>query len=353
MPSGKLGGKLTPAPRVCLFPKLSGLGGMVSFQAKLAAGLAERGIEVCYSLKDRPLDAILVIGGTKELPGLHAARRSGVSIVQRLDGMNWLHRRVRTGVRHFLRAEYGNLILRTIRSRFADFIVYQSEFSQQWWERVFGPAHTGSTIVYNGVDLQKFSPGDQGRPADRYRILMVEGSFGGGYETGLETAVQLGQKLSEAGLDLPVEVVVAGRVQPKLKEYWSGRSRVPFTFLGPVPHERIPQLDRSAHLLYSADLNAACPNSVIEALACGLPVVAFDTGALPELVRGGAGRIARYGGDPWKLDRPDLDALAAAASEVLRENERFRKGARRRAEEAFGLDAMVDSYVEVLLGRER
>ena len=52
------------------------------------------------------------------------------------------------------------------------------------------------------------------------------------------------------------------------------------------PRERIPELDRSAHLLYSADLNAACPKSVIEALACGLPVVAFDTGALPELVQG-------------------------------------------------------------------
>jgi len=97
-------------------------------------------------------------------------------------------------------------------------------------------------------------------------------------------------------------------------------------------------------------MNAACPNSTIEALACGLPVVAFDTGALPELVTGGAGRIVPYGGDPWKLDPPDVVALARAAAEVLENQTRFRAGARQRAEDAFGLERMVTGYLESLLG---
>ncbi len=117
-----------------------------------------------------------------------------------------------------------------------------------------------------------------------------------------------------------------------------------------MPHEQIPALDRSAHLLYSADLNAACPNSVIEALACGLPVAAFATGALPELVTGDSGRLVPYGGDPWKLDKPDIPALAQAAAEILQDQARFRMAARQRAEEAFGLDTMVDRYLDVLLG---
>ena len=116
-----------------------------------------------------------------------------------------------------------------------------------------------------------------------------------------------------------------------------------------VPRERIPEIDRSAHLLFSADLNAACPNSVIEALACGLPVAAFDTGALNELVTGDAGRLVPYGGDPWKLEPPDIPALAIAAAEILRDQPRFRSAARAHAESALGLEKMVDGYLKVLL----
>jgi glycosyltransferase involved in cell wall biosynthesis len=175
----------------------------------------------------------------------------------------------------------------------------------------------------------------------------VEGSLQGGYESGLQTAVELAEKLAES---LPVELQVVGRLSPELQAVTQTKSRVPIRWAGLVPHEQIPGMDRSAHLLYSADLNAACPNSVIEALACGLPVAAFATGALPELVTGDAGRLVSYGGDPWKLDRPDLPALARAAVEILQDQERFRPAARQRAEAAFGLEQMVERYLDVLLG---
>ena len=90
---------------------------------------------------------------------------------------------------------------------------------------------------------------------------------------------------------------------------------------------------------------------MIEALACGLPVVGFATGALPELVVGEAGCLVPYGSDPWKLDPPDIPALAQAAAQVLQEQNRFRKAARAHAEQALGLDTMVEKYLEVLLGK--
>jgi glycosyltransferase involved in cell wall biosynthesis len=88
---------------------------------------------------------------------------------------------------------------------------------------------------------------------------------------------------------------------------------------------------------------------VIEALACGLPVIAFDTGALPELLLGDSGLVTPYGGDPWKLEPPDVPALAQAALAVLADQPRFRSAARLRAEAAFGLDRMVEKYLDVLL----
>jgi glycosyltransferase involved in cell wall biosynthesis len=264
--------------------------------------------------------------------------------------MNWLHRRQRlrpSGLRHFLRAEYGNFLLAHIRSRLASGVVYQSEFSRAWWERVYGETHVPSAVVYNGVDLDQYTPqGDHQRPDDCCRLLLVEGSLMGGYEAGLAAAVGLAEGLA-AQLER-VELMIVGRVADSIQAEWTARTRVPIHWVGLAPRERIPEIDRSSHLLYSSDINAACPNSVVEALACGLPVASFDTGALPELLAGDAGRIVPYGGDPWKLEPPDVPALATAALEIYKHQERFRQTARALAEALFGLDRMVDGYLQAL-----
>jgi len=346
--------------RICILPQVSGVGGMVSFRAKFAAGLEARGIEVTpHASRFTHPDAILVIGGTRDLPGLWRAKRRGVRIVQRLNGMNWLHRQRRTGVKHYLRSEYGNWLLQFIRSRLADRIVYQSEFSRQWWERVYGPTKVPNTVVHNAVDLNTYAPDPQftnyqstSSQSTNYQILLVEGSLAGGYEMGLETAVAMVERLNTAHSQFlggrSVELMVVGRVAESVKRQWDERTEISLVWAGLVPPESIPAIDRSAHLLYSSDINAACPNSVIEALACGLPVLAFNTGALPELVTGDAGRVVLYGGDPWKLDPPDIPALAEAAVEILTNQDRFRPAARARAVDIFGLDIMVDGYLAAL-----
>ena len=135
-----------------------------------------------------------------------------------------------------------------------------------------------------------------------------------------------------------------------MRQRWEAQSRVPLHWAGLQPQESIPAIDRSAHLLYSADINAACPNSVIEALACGLPVAAFDTGALPELVPPQAGCVVPYGGDPWRLDPPDIDGLADSALQVLAQLPDYRRAARQHAEVNLGLERMLDGYLPVLLG---
>ena len=334
--------------RICLIPFAKNVGGPASFQRRFAAVLEERGIQITYHLDDNPYDAVLVVGGTRHLGGLWSARRRGIPIIQRLNGMNWLHRKLKTGVLHYLKAEYGNLLLSFIRRRLATSIVYQSHFAQSWWERVHGYKQVPSQVTHNGVDLEIFSPeGPHNRPENIYRLLLVEGRMGGGYEVGLRNAVKLTESLSNVH-NLPVELIVAGRVSENVKTYWENESSTKIHWSGLVPGNKIPELDRSAHLLYSADLNPACPNSVIEALACGLPVVSLDTGSLPELVVGDAGRIVPYGGDPWQLDPPDIASLAAACVEVLQNQDHFRPAARTHATAEFCIDKMVEEYLKAL-----
>jgi glycosyltransferase involved in cell wall biosynthesis len=336
-------------PRICIVPRVDGIGGMASFRLKFEAGLLARGIKVTYDLGTRA-DSVLIIGGTRHLYGLWSVKRRGVPIVHRLDGINWIHRARRTPPRLFVRSEAANLLLALIRARFADRVIYQSTFVKEWWESWYGATRAPSTVIYNGVDLTMYtSDGPAEPPGGRYRIMVVEGSLADGQVVGLPWAVRLAEALHETH-GLQVELSVAAKVTTAQQEHWLACSRVPLTFLGVVPREHIPALDRSAHLYFSAELNPPCPNSVIEALACGLPVVGFDTGALGEIVTSTAGHVVPFGGDPWRLDAPDIPALAKAAAEVLADLPRYQIGARARAEQAFGLDEMMDKYLDVLMG---
>jgi glycosyltransferase involved in cell wall biosynthesis len=341
-------GKNNRVERICIIPKVSGVGGMVSFKDKLTQGLVGKGIVVTNDLDDTPFGAVLVIGGTRNLSGLWRVKRAGMPIIQRLNGMNWIHRRRPTGWRHYVRSEYGNIILSLIRSRLASQIVYQSEFSHQWWERVYGKIGTPWRVVHNGVDLQKYTPLGSGIvPADHIRILLVEGTIGGGYEFGVQSAIQVGEKL-QTTFSREIEILVVGKISDLIAKRWKNEGRMRVSFTGQVPIEKIPELDRSAHVLYAADLNPACPNSVIEALACGLPVVGFDTGALAEIVSQGAGELVPYGGDPWKLEVPDIAGLSKAIERILDNQAMYREAARKRAEEQFGLERMVEGYLNVI-----
>ena len=348
-PATTFHGYNTAMSKICIVPLVEGLGGGASFRLKFEAGLRERGIEVTRD-PDQPADAILVLAGTRNLLPLWRARRRGVRIAQRLDGINWVHRKRNTGLKHYLRAEYGNFNLSLIRSHIATHIIYQSEFSRAWWEDWYGKTRVPYAVIHNGVDLNVYAAGQNSiSPYPPYKLLVVEGSLGGGYDMGLDNAIRLAEILQDKH-KLPMELIVVGRISEEHRTRVEAGTRVSIQWMGAVPRERIPEIDRSAHLLFSADLNAACPNSVIEALACGLPVAAFDTGALRELVIGNSGRIVPYGSDPWKIEPPDVESLADASVELLLDPPRFRKAARAHAETSLGLDKMVDDYLKVLLG---
>jgi len=334
--------------RVCLIPTYSGVGGPASFQMRFTREAARQGVEVCTDLDDRPFDAVLVVGGTRQLGKLWQVRQSGVPIIQRLDGFNWMHRAAKASLPYRLRAEFRNLILRVIRRRMAARIVYQSEFVVRRWEQVFGRLDTPHEVIHNGIDLAQFSPeGPHERPAERFRIMLLEGTFHGGFDFGLRLGLDLAAELAETH-GLNIEVMAAGQISPKLVAKWDAYSRVPVTWLGVVDRAAIPDLHRSAHLYFSGELHPACPNAVIEALACGLPVAAFDTGALPEIVTGDAGRVVPYGADSWRLEMPDIPALARAAAEILGDQPRFRLAARQRAEAGFDIRHTVSRYLEAI-----
>jgi glycosyltransferase involved in cell wall biosynthesis len=235
-----------------------------------------------------------------------------------------------------------------IRRRLVDHVIYQSQFIKGWWEDWYKPARVPSSVIINGVDLNRYTPhGLHERPSGHFRLLVVEGSLAGGQNYGIYNAVSLADALSKK---FKIELMIVGRVDGRTKKKLANQNNFRIQFMDTVQREHIPWLMRSSHVLFSAEVNPPCPNSVIESLACGLPVVGFDTGSLAEIVRGDSGRTVPYGANPWKLQKPDIAALADATVQVLDEQDRFRTLARARAESVFDVEKMVDEYLKVLLG---
>jgi len=179
-------------------------------------------------------------------------------------------------------------------------------------------------------------------------VLMVEAHHGSGYEQGLLSAARLIMELNR-GMDKPCELWVAGDVPEALRAHSEAISPA-IHWLGVVNHTEIPAIDRSAHLFFSGDLNASCPNAVLEALACGLPVISYDTGAMKELVPETAGRIVPYDANVWKLEKPDEKGLVEAARTVLQHLPAFHTGARKHAEDCFDIHSVAQRYLDFLLG---
>lgn len=336
---------------ICLVPVINRVAGPGSFQLKLKTALERRGYTVHHDPAKPDTRAILIIAGTRHLGDIWAAKRRGVRVVQRLNGINWIQRRRYMGVKYWLRAEAANLLLAYTRRFVADAVIYQSHFTRDWWHQWYGGLKTPYRVIHNAVDLRDFSPeGSELPPADHIRVQVVEGHLNWDNGLALENALRYALALEKAA-GKRVELVVAADVNPSLKAQLQKKmpaGRV--EYLGVVPREHLPGMNRQSHLRYSAEINSSCPNSVIEALACGLPVVGFDNGSLKELVQGDAGAVVPYGADPWKLELPDFSTLAQASLPLLTEQERHRKAARVLAEDHFDLEHMTDLYLVALVG---
>ena len=138
--------------------------------------------------------------------------------------------------------------------------------------------------------------------------------------------------LIEASRMLPgVRFVVAGEGTPP-------RDRGGVEFVGPI--DDVPKFLASAALYVQPSRWEGFPNAVIEAMACGLPVVATRVAGMPE-------QVADTG---WLIAPGDPPALAAAIRDALSDRRRLAakgRAARERVEREFSEARLVERHVEL------
>lgn len=223
----------------------------------------------------------------------------------------------------------------------ADYVFYQSNFCRESADRFLGARKGPSEILYNAVDTTAFSPA-QGRSASRRECtLLLIGSHWQLYRVraALETLHALLEKKEK------VRLIIAGRFcwhsDPKEAEKEVRQICLKLGVMDKVdlrgPYNQIEAVHviRAAHLLLHTKCNDPCPTVVLEAMACGLPVVYSLSGGVPELVGPDAGIGVSSPLDWNRLHPPDPGEMAAAVLQILSSYEDYARAARSRAVENF------------------
>jgi glycosyltransferase involved in cell wall biosynthesis len=117
------------------------------------------------------------------------------------------------------------------------------------------------------------------------------------------------------------------------------------SFSGRYRQEEAPAIYGAADAYVMTKYNDPCPNTVLEALACGLPVLYSNSGGVPELVGSDAGIGLDCGEEDWNRPRvPSAEAIATGMQQIAASPAGFAAAARQRAVERFDLSHWLDRH---------
>jgi glycosyltransferase involved in cell wall biosynthesis len=196
-------------------------------------------------------------------------------------------------------------------------------------------------IVRNGVDTTHFSPATD-RPERPFtfaysgRLITLKG-----LDTLIAAFAMVRQKVPDARL------LLAGSGN---STYWgerakeAGLGRDAIEFLGHVPYDQMPGHLQGADALVLPSRSESMPYAVLEAMSCGLPIVATRVGGIPEIIDNGRNGLLVPPNDVKKLSD---SMLAIATDTVLRE--RLSKAARMTATNRYSIESMVQQTREAFV----
>lgn len=205
----------------------------------------------------------------------------------------------------------------------------------RWLAALVGESFLGQypiRVIHNGIDLNVFRP-TEGDFRRRYRIpdsmpILLGVSFSWGIRKGIDVFQKLAERLKDemqivlvgttdaVDATLPDHVITIHRTdsQKELAELYSAAD----VFVNPTREDNYPTVN-------------------MEAIACGTPVVTFDTGGSPEALGDDCGIVT---------PQDDLDALMEAIRRILADPEPWRRACLCRAKE-FDQNDRYAEYLEL------
>jgi glycosyltransferase involved in cell wall biosynthesis len=198
-------------------------------------------------------------------------------------------------------------------------------------------------VIPNGVDLSVFHPGNKeqarqelGLPQER-KILLFTARRGSrnrwkDFSTMRDAVVKAAARLSLHG----TVFVVLGGAGPEMREENVDISFVPYQ----SDRQTVARYYQAADVYLHAAFADTFPGAVAEAMACGTPVIATETGGIPELVS--------HGTTGFLVPPRDAGAMADRMEQLLADDalrEKMATSAADVAEREFGLERQVSAYL--------
>ena len=206
-----------------------------------------------------------------EIEPLTSVKKSGGRIIQRLDGI--YHRK-----KHGSEYLALNQPIREIYDQYADHIIFQSEYSRQQCFKVFGEKGKAAyRVIRNGVHKNVFAPKNTTPPQALEKVKFITT---GGFRNKDMLEPIIGA-LDQSENEFDFELTIVGPVHDDSVLPYMKRKYV--KHVGEKGNQQVSALLQEAHIFLYSIANPACPNSVLEAISIGLPVVGFDSGAMREL----------------------------------------------------------------------
>lgn len=238
--------------------------------------------------------------------------------------------------------------IRRALSRFVRRFVTVSDDLRRWLETSVGIPAAKITRICNGVDTDRFRPAQPGDSEPLPAAVFDADSVVIGSVTRfsaikdplnlVDAFLRLREQPDGRGDALRLLMIGDGELRERALARLEEAGAADVAWL-PGSRDDIPELMRAMDIFVLGSLREGISNTVLEAMASGLPVIASETGGNPELiVVGQTGELVAPG---------DSNALAAAIKHYALDSalrDRHGRAARARALASFSIAAMVDSY---------
>jgi len=318
-------------------------GGTSTFVKKFKRGMEKKGYEA-FSEFRKDYDILFVVVQCNPLYLLHAKLKNK-KIIHRLDGVYYWS---------VSKWKYPllNLPMKIIHKLFSDFTIYQSQYSKYCVDKFLGKRKDEKyAIVYNGVDIKLFSPeGDiiEGlRSTPDQKIFITVSKF---RRKDQIIPIIKALEIYRNKYNKNFKLLIIGDFSRKVKNLPEQfRTFTYLKFIGKIKNGELPKYERSADVFLFTHLNPPCPNNIIEAMACGLPVCGVSDGAMNEITAPGKNSllIDSEGDAFWKERNYNCEKFAENLNATIKNRDFYSSNSRKIAEKEFSLDHMVNNYVRL------